>query len=348
MNWSQDLENTKKSLEEDNPVEDLAKKDDDDEEEEESLGFSMKDVYYMETSGRVSLYERGCEYLVKKKRKLALRCFLGCLTGLKENSGFPYLPQCLHKVADIYFEQEEYQKAIQFIQAEKMYYESALIDTSELQQKLEERRQQKQNDSPNDDDPHANKIEVLRADEYENLARVCMEKQQAQLALEYQGKATKLRQQVYGDDHPKTNKSLDFFTVLYGEVGKRQYTDSMKKFTDMPVPPGAETLGAGSPGLRNRKTGEGADSTTETTQATSTQSVQYEEPEVREQEEWISQSLLLILLLVCSLVLGAMLAFVYCQLTPMSTTCATIKNETNYYFLRLKYYYYYYTKKSSG
>ena len=44
------------------------------------------------------------------------------------------------------------------------------------------------------------------------------------LALEYQGKATKLRQQVFGDQHDITTKSLDFFTVIYAEVGKQQYT----------------------------------------------------------------------------------------------------------------------------
>ena len=37
-------------------------------------------------------------------------------------------------------------------------------------------------------------------------------------------KATKLRQQVYGEDHPLTKKSLDFFTVIYGEVGRFQYS----------------------------------------------------------------------------------------------------------------------------
>ena len=36
--------------------------------------------------------------------------------------------------------------------------------------------------------------------------------------------ATRLRQQVYGEDHPITTKSLDFFTVIYGEVGRFQYS----------------------------------------------------------------------------------------------------------------------------
>jgi len=36
--------------------------------------------------------------------------------------------------------------------------------------------------------------------------------------------ATKLRKKVYGDNNLVTMKSLDFFTVVYGEVGKQQYS----------------------------------------------------------------------------------------------------------------------------
>ena len=36
--------------------------------------------------------------------------------------------------------------------------------------------------------------------------------------------ATKLRQDVYGEQHPLTLKSLDKFTMVYAEVGKQQYT----------------------------------------------------------------------------------------------------------------------------
>ena len=36
--------------------------------------------------------------------------------------------------------------------------------------------------------------------------------------------ATKLRQKLFGDSHEVTVKSLDLFTIMYGEVGKQQYT----------------------------------------------------------------------------------------------------------------------------
>lgn len=59
-----------------------------------------------------------------------LRLFsgLGC--------GFLYLPQCLHQIAELYHQREEDDKAIQFLKAEKIYYETALIDSKHVQDKL--------------------------------------------------------------------------------------------------------------------------------------------------------------------------------------------------------------------
>ena len=44
-------------------------------------------------------------------------------------SGFLYLPQCLHRIAVIYHQKGEDDKAISFLKAEKIYYETALIDS---------------------------------------------------------------------------------------------------------------------------------------------------------------------------------------------------------------------------
>ena len=40
---------------------------------------------------------------------------------------------------------------------------------------------------------------------------------------------TKLRQKVYGDNHPLVQQSLDFFATVYAEVGKVQYTGMILK-----------------------------------------------------------------------------------------------------------------------
>lgn len=51
-------------------------------------------------------------------------------------SGFAYLPQCLHQIAECYHLKDEDERGIQFLKAEKIYYEAALIDTQKIQQKI--------------------------------------------------------------------------------------------------------------------------------------------------------------------------------------------------------------------
>lgn len=36
--------------------------------------------------------------------------------------------------------------------------------------------------------------------------------------------AVKLRQSIYGEEHPVTKRTLDLFTVIYAEMGKEQYS----------------------------------------------------------------------------------------------------------------------------
>lgn len=51
-----------------------------------------------------------------------------------------------------------------------------------------------------------------------------------QLALEFSGKATKLYQKHYGDDHEATQRCLDLFTSVYAEVGREEYTSKLSQF----------------------------------------------------------------------------------------------------------------------
>lgn len=57
------------------------------------------------------------------------------------------------------------------------------------------------------------------------------------LALEYSGKATLLYRHHYGDEHERTKKSFEFFTTVYAEAGKEQYSESMEK-AEVEVPNG--------------------------------------------------------------------------------------------------------------
>lgn len=195
-----------------------------DSEDQEAIDLQIGDTANLTVSERNELFQRGLEYERKDEPHLALQCYLGCINGLKKKSFFVLLPQCLHNIAQIYRSQENYERAIHFAQAEKLFYETSLIETSEIQKKIEEIATGI-GDGPQDISDL--NIHALQAEEYEHLAKLCLDKNQQQLALEYAGKSTKLKQAVYGHDHEKTKASLNMFATLYAEVGKLQYSDSI-------------------------------------------------------------------------------------------------------------------------
>uniref|UniRef100_A0A3B3YD79 Uncharacterized protein n=1 Tax=Poecilia mexicana TaxID=48701 RepID=A0A3B3YD79_9TELE len=47
---------------------------------------------------------------------------------------------------------------------------------------------------------------------------------QPHLALEYSGKATKIHQRTFGNDHPITARSLELMATVYAEIGKTEYS----------------------------------------------------------------------------------------------------------------------------
>lgn len=196
---------------------------------------------------RQLLYDKGIKFKKKGNTQHALYCLLACVRGLKEGSVFQQLPECLHNIAEIYSQLEDYENAVSFAQAEKLYYETSLINvSSEVQQEQEESGfkgstgsvvQEKNTEDkltqPGDkDDPQGNSAEARSANEYEKLAHMCLKQKNAQLALEYCGKAVKLRQSIYGEAHPITKRTLDLFTVIYAEMGKEQYSAAMQKFNE--------------------------------------------------------------------------------------------------------------------
>ena len=180
---------------------------------------------------RQLLYEKGLQFYRLNSLSHALLCFLGCLKGLKPSakSKFTMLPLCLSHVAEIYAKAGDYEQAVEFMQGAKLYYETAIIETGiQVDQYKKESSSRYQ---PIDLDPLLD--EAKRANEYERLSNTCLEQRKFQLALEYCGKATKLRQEAYGDDHPYTVKSLDLFTLIYAEMGKKQYSEAMVKYGDI-------------------------------------------------------------------------------------------------------------------
>ena len=196
-----------------------SKEGDDENNSEEDLTIDNdKDLTDLE---RVQLYEKGMKFKMKKSYKHALLCFLGCLKGIQQKTAFTMLPNCLQNIASIYAKFEDFPKAVQFMQAAKLYYETALIGT-----------QGDEDEDYQTMDENAIEADAKRANDYEKLSHDCLMKKNIQLALEYCGKATQLRRKVYGEEHPVTIKSLDLFTMIYAEMGKLQYSDAVKKLEE--------------------------------------------------------------------------------------------------------------------
>ncbi|XP_064600425.1 uncharacterized protein LOC135466704 [Liolophura sinensis] len=302
---------------------------------------------------RNKLFERGLLYEQNGKSDAALKCYLGCLSGLTQTTTFPLLPQCLRHVADIYYKKEDFQRAIQFIQAEKLFYENALIDISELQKQIS---QQGPASSCNGGGDSQN-MEGARAEEYEQLARLCLERKQPHLALEYAGKATKIRQGLYGDNHPGTLQSLDFFASVYAEVGKQQYSESLGQLSSVeteaashppPAGQGKTETGEATPTsiLRNRKreqNGMRRKSVRFRDHNESFESTDSDHDQ-QEHEERVSNKLLVTLFLICSILLSVLGVLLYCRIfMENSGSCLTVKSYVHFAYMKLKYYYYYYS-----
>ncbi|CAC5393393.1 unnamed protein product [Mytilus coruscus] len=307
------------------------------ESEEDDEGIGLGDGADMDSDSRNKMFEKGLNFEKNGKRNRALKCYLACLTGLKQDTRFPLLPQCLRNIADIFYQKEEYDKAVHFIQAEKVYYESALIDTTDIQHKLEEAQLKGGSLQPN------MTTDTVRASEYEHLARLCLDREQPQLALEYAGKATKLRQQVLGDKDPVTVESLDFFASVYAKVGAEQYEESLKKFADKPDDiEDAE----GSPQTEDGEQKEPVSILRKRKNSEKEKKVHFDESQLQsneqiQHEEKFAKTVLWALLVVCCVLLLILGLYLYCNLVG-SNACTKLKSDLHYGYMRLKYWYYQY------
>ncbi|XP_033633606.1 titin homolog [Asterias rubens] len=314
---------------------------------------------------RVSLYKKGLK-LREEDDKVdeALQSFLAAITGLTESEAFTDLPLCLHEISNIYFEKNEYEKAVHFIQAEKMYYETALIDIVNLQKELEIKREEKGDEGSEDverlktegpDSP-----EVIKAKEYEDLAKLCLKESKPQLALEYCGKATKAYRELYGDDHPITVGSLDLFTMIYADVGKKLYTDAMEKFgveekdlkakaaDKSEVEGSAEVLAAGEettnelrqrhkPETQQPASASSAEAVNPTEQSAETE---FEPaPPPQEQDDWVTTCLLMLLFFLITVLVILVMSYFYCKDNERSSLCHDLKGDLSYWYMKIKHYY---------
>lgn len=194
------------------------------------------------------LFEEGLLCKTKGEMDRALQCFLKCLEGMQECQYFAKLPQTLHILAEIYQSLQCYDKAVEFASAEKLFYEAVLIDATQSQMretatggsaasgdKKPRGKRRPFSKKPRDQSwrrgsnpAEYGDLMIKKADEYIHLAKLCAEQKKYELALDYCGKAAKIRKSVFGDGHPVTTETLDYLTVLYAEVGRAEYAAALE------------------------------------------------------------------------------------------------------------------------
>ncbi|XP_034078170.1 nutritionally-regulated adipose and cardiac enriched protein homolog isoform X2 [Gymnodraco acuticeps] len=180
----------------------------------------------MLTGGREGLFELGQQLQQQGESQAALHCFLSCLLGLTHVQSFNSLPNCLHQIAELFITENNYEKALQFIQAEKMFYEVALIELTALQGSTGSQEEATLG-SAGWTTPEELSEQASQAQHLERLAQLCIMSKQPHLALEYSGKAAKIHQRAFGNDHPITARSLELMATVYAEIGKTEYSDSL-------------------------------------------------------------------------------------------------------------------------
>ncbi|XP_062428099.1 consortin isoform X2 [Rhea pennata] len=85
------------------------------------------------------------------------------------------LPLCLHQIAETYFQKEEYEKAMKFIQLERLYHEQLLANLSSIQEQWERKWKAT---VPSPFAAVRNAAKELSNEELEKLTKVCSSHQQ--------------------------------------------------------------------------------------------------------------------------------------------------------------------------
>ncbi|XP_059690762.1 consortin [Gavia stellata] len=128
-----------------------------------------------------SVYAEGAveanENFHQKERKQTLQSLFSLLREEVEQMDSKILPLCLHQIAETYFQEEEYEKAVKFIQLERLYHEQLLANLSSIQERWERKWKTA---IPSPVTTLRNSAEELSSEELERLTRVCSSHQQPQ------------------------------------------------------------------------------------------------------------------------------------------------------------------------
>ncbi|NXF47231.1 CNST protein, partial [Oceanites oceanicus] len=111
----------------------------------------------------------------QKEQKQTLQSLFSLLREEVEQVDSRILPLCLHQIAETYFQEEEYEKAMKFIQLERLYHEQLLANLSSLQEQWERKWKTA---VPSPVIILRNSAKELSGEELEKLTRVCSSHQQ--------------------------------------------------------------------------------------------------------------------------------------------------------------------------
>ncbi|XP_010287356.1 PREDICTED: consortin [Phaethon lepturus] len=117
------------------------------------------------------------ENLHQKEQKQMLQSLFSLLREEVEQMDSKILPLCLHQIAETYFQEEEYEKAMKFIQLERLYHEQLLANLSSIQEQWERKWKTA---VPSLVTTLRNSSKELSGEELEKLTRVCSSHQQPQ------------------------------------------------------------------------------------------------------------------------------------------------------------------------
>ncbi|NWI20977.1 CNST protein, partial [Crypturellus soui] len=111
----------------------------------------------------------------QKEQKQTLPSLFSLLREEVEQMDSKILPLCLHQIAETYFQEEEYEKAMKFIQLERLYHEQLLANLSSIQEQWERKWK---STAPSPVTAGRNSAKDLSNEELEKLTKVCSSHQQ--------------------------------------------------------------------------------------------------------------------------------------------------------------------------
>ncbi|NXI77496.1 CNST protein, partial [Rhipidura dahli] len=131
----------------------------------------ITDADFVQAEGAVEAKEN----FHPKDQKQTLQSLFSLLREEVEQVDSKILPLCLHQIAETYFQEEEYEKAMKFIQLERLYHEQLLANLSSIQEQWERKWKTA---VPSPVTTLRNSDKELSGQELEKLTRVCSSHQQ--------------------------------------------------------------------------------------------------------------------------------------------------------------------------